>query len=76
MDGIRGWLREFRAAAGGYEDQQLRQAFPGLSSGAVRAASLGALQAATGAVARALASAAVEGDRGALPAATRFAMSG
>ena len=74
MQGIRGWLREFRAAAGGYEDQQLRQAFPGLSAGAVRAASLGALQAAAGAVARALATAAVTGDRGALPAETRYAI--
>ena len=74
MDGILGWLREFRAAAGGYEDQQLRQAFPGLSSGAVRAAALGALQTAAGALARALATAAVTGDRGALTAETRYAI--
>ena len=74
MDGIRGWLREFRAAAGGYEDQQLRQAFPGLSSGAVRAAALGALQTAAGALARALATAAVTGARGALTAETLYAI--
>ena len=65
MQGIRSWLREFRAD-GGYEDQQLRQAFPGLSAGDV--------QAAAGAVARALATAAVTGDRGALPAETRYAI--
>ena len=74
MDGILGWLREFRAAAGGYEDQQLRQAFPDLTSGAVRAASLGALQTAAGAVARALATAAVTGARGALTPDVLFAI--
>ena len=74
MQGIRGWLRELRGAAGGYEDERLRQAFPGLSAGAVRAASLGALQAAAGAVARALASGAVTGDRGSLTSETRYAI--
>ena len=74
MAGIRGWLRELRGVAGGYEDQQLQQAFPGLSEGAVRAASLGAVQAAAGAVARALASGAVTGDRGALTSETRYAI--
>ena len=73
MAGIRSWLREFRAA-GDYEDQQLRQAFPDLTPGGVQAATLGALQTAAGAVARALATAAVDGDRGALPASTRYAI--
>ena len=74
MAGIRGWLRELRGVAGGYEDQHLQAAFPGLSAGAVQAAALGAVQAAAGAVARAMATADVDGDGGALDAQTLFAV--
>ena len=71
---LRGMWRELRGVAGGYEDQHLQAAFPVLSGGALQAAALGAVQAAAGAVARAMATADVDGDRGALTPDTLFAI--
>ena len=70
---VRAW-RELRGDTGNYHDQILAGAFPALTPGGVQAATLGALQAAAGTLARAMVTASVEGDRGALTPDTLYAI--